>query len=146
MKFFFDRNTSVHIARILSHLDRKNNIVHQDEDGRFAEDEEDVNIIDALAAEDPKPVWITADLGQMRKPIERAALRDSQMTLFFRKRNNFTPHMQAMKMMAIWSTVVDLAQNVRAPTAFVIPGGSIGAKLNSKIDRLGNTADLFRDA
>ena len=144
MKFFFDRNTSLHIARMLNHFDRDNNIVHQDDDGRFAPDEEDVTIITTLASEDPRPVWVTADLAQLRSPIERAALRDSGMTIFFRKRNNFTPHMQALKMLAIWPTVVEYAHTARVPTAFVIPGGKIGAKLNTKIDRLGNTSDLFK--
>ena len=67
MKFFFDRNMSVHIARMINHFDRKNNVVHQDDDSRFEDDSEDTFIIEELSRERPKPVWITADLSQRRK-------------------------------------------------------------------------------
>jgi len=56
VKFFFDRCISVHIARMLSHFDRENNIVHQDDDARFQADSPDAEIINTLAAEIPKPV------------------------------------------------------------------------------------------
>jgi len=65
------------------------------------------------------------------------------MTLFFAKRNQLTPHAQALKWLAVWPTVVEFAGRSRVPTAFQIPFGRIGGKLNTKIDTLGRTASLF---
>lgn len=144
MKFFFDRNTSIHIARMLSHYDRQNNVVHQDDDIRFEWDSPDHEIILTLGGENPRPVWITADHGQRRDPIERAALRDSGMTIFFSKKNNGDPHFQSLKWLAVWPAVVSYAQTSKLPTAYEIPFGRIGAKLNEKINRLGPTSDLFK--
>ena len=35
MKFFIDRQISVHIARAMKHFERVHDVVHQDDDGRF---------------------------------------------------------------------------------------------------------------
>lgn len=144
MIFFFDRNIPCHLARMLGHFDRKNNIVHQDEDARFDRDSEDVHIIETLASANEKPYWITADLSQLKVPAERAALRDSGMTIFFCKRHSVSPHHQAIKILVLWPRIVELAETVRVPTAFEVPFGTIGGKLNDKITRLGNTADMFK--
>lgn len=129
---------------MLSNFEREHNVVHQDDDGRFAPDCEDVEIIRTLAAENPKPVWITADLTQKKNPAERAALRESRMTVFFAKRHRLTPHTQSLKWLAVWPTVVDFALTAKVPTAFMIPFGRLGGRLNTKIDRLGPTAGLFK--
>lgn len=144
MKFFFDRNLSVHIARMLDAFEQVHNVVHQDDDGRFDVDSEDTYIVSTLAAESPRPIWITNDLGQRRSPTERAALRASGMTIFFCKRNNLTPHLQSLKLLAVWPTIVDYATNTRVPAAYEIPFGRIGGQLNEKIRRLGNTVELFK--
>lgn len=144
MKFFFDRCLSVHIARMMHNYDRENNVVHQDDDVRFTHDTDDISMIETLASESPKPCWITADLSQRTVAAERVALRDSGMTIFFFKKNNGAPHHQALKALAIWPTLVDLAESARVATAFVIPFGRIG-KIGTKIDRLGNTSDLFKN-
>ena len=41
---------------------------------------------------------------------------------------------------------MEYAENAKVPSAFEIPFGGIGGRLNDKIDRLGNTSDLFRKA
>lgn len=143
MTFFFDRCIALPIARMLGAFELIHNVIHQDEDGRFENDSEDIEIINTLALESPRPVWITADIAQRRVNAERAALRDSGMTIFFCKRNNLTPHLQSLKMLAIWPTVVSRAVNVRVPTAFEIPFGRIGGQINEKIIRICNTSELF---
>jgi len=145
MKLFFDRNISVHIARMLDHFDRENNIVHQDDDARFMPDSKDVEIIRTLSGESPKPVWVTADISQKKNPNERAALGSSGMTIFFAKRNQLTPHVQSLKWLAIWPTLVEFAERARVPTAFQIPFGRIGGRLNTKIDTLGPTSSVFKN-
>jgi hypothetical protein len=142
VKFFFDRNVSHKLARIINAFEQDHNVTHQDWDGRFTDDSEDVHIINTLAAEREKPVWITADLRQRSNAAERAALRSSGMTVFFLKRSAVLPHHQALKMLAVWPTLVESAQNARVPTAFEIPIGRIGAKFNTKITRLCNTSEL----
>lgn len=143
MKFFFDRCLSIHLARMIGNFERMHNVVHQDDENKFTADSEDVEIINTLAAEDPKPVWITADISQRRNPSERAALRESGMTIFFCKRHSGTPHFQALKLLAVWPGIVEHAASVKVPTAFEIPFGRIG-KIVAKIDRLGPTRELFK--
>lgn len=145
MKFFFDRNLSVHLARMIGNFDRANTIVHQDDDGRFQHDSEDLHIIGTIGNEQPRPVWITADIAQRRVPEERAALRDSAMTIFFFKRNNGEIHYQALKMIAVWPAIIETMARTKQPTAYEVPAGRIGMKLmNQKIDRLCFTAELFK--
>ena len=65
MKFFFDRCISVHIARMMGHFDRKNMVVHQDDDSRFVDNDEDRNLIDTVSNDEPQPViWVTSDISQ----------------------------------------------------------------------------------
>lgn len=145
MTFFFDRNISVHIARMLNHYDRENNIIHQDDDGRFEPDSEDVHIIKTLSSETEKPHWMTADISQLKNPAERAALRDSGMTIFFcKKMAAVSRHHQSVKMLVIWPQILERAATVKLPTAFEVPFGKIGGRLNQKITRLAHTAELFR--
>ena len=128
---------------MLGHFERIHNVVHQDDDGRFGPDSEDVHLINTLAGESPKPVWITSDLSQKRVPAERAALRASGMTIFFCKRSNkLTPHIQTLKSIAVWPALVKAAETAKVPTAFEVPFGKIGAKLNEKIERICNTVEL----
>jgi len=127
---------------MLGHFERRHNVVHQDDDSRFDPDSEDVYIINTLASEPEKPVWITADISQRKNAEERAALRGSGMTLFFCKKAAVHPHHQALKLLAVWPTIVECAENARVPTAFEVPMGKIGGNLNRKITRLGNTSDL----
>jgi hypothetical protein len=144
--FFFDRQISIRIARMIAHFERVHTVVHQDDDGRFSPTDLDVDIITTIAADDPKPVWITADLAQRKHPIERAALGGSGMTMFFFKRfigQNQSPHFQSLKVLGVWPSIVKQAARVKVPTAFEIPFGSIGVP-RDKIDSLGPTAELFK--
>jgi hypothetical protein len=133
VNFFFDRNLSKHIARMLGHYDRENNLKHQDDDVRFEHDTSDVDIINTLAEERPKPIWVTADIMQRKNPAEGEALRSSGMTIFFCKRNSGDPHFQSLKMLAMWPTIVRYAATSKSPMAYEVPAGKIGMKSNDKI-------------
>ena len=143
MKFFFDRNISNHLANMLNAFDRRNQIVRQDDDRRFEQDSDDAHIIRALASEDPKPIWVTNDISQKKVPAERLALRESEMTIFFVRRNYHLPHHQALKLLAVWPTVIDFAEFVREPTAFMISSGQLAKSgIGRKVDKLCLTKDI----
>lgn len=143
MKFFFDRQISIHIARMIDHFERRHTVAHQDDDGRFQETDDDVFLIQTIAHESPTPVWVTADLAQKRRPHERVALRDSGMSVVFFKRfyKGKSFHDQAMKVLAVWPNIVALCEKVRSPTAFEVPSGS---PTSPKVDRLGPTGQILR--
>lgn len=143
MKFFFDCNLPLPIARAIGHLERNHTVIHQLDDGRFEQDSDDVHIITTLSHESPKPVWLTHDVSQRKIPAERAALRASGMNIFFWRRRSLTPHQQALKMVSVWPAIVQSALTAKVPTAFEIPCGPIGARLNDKIERICNTSELF---
>lgn len=128
---------------MLGQFERNHNVIHQDDDSRFEADSEDVHIINTLADDVPKPVWITADVSQRKNAAERVALRGSGMTIFFCRRFAVDPHHQALKLLAIWPTIVKSAQNARVPTAFEVPIGKIATgSINRKVTRLCNTSEL----
>lgn len=121
MNFFFDRCVSVRIARMLGAYERDHQIIHQDDDARFTTETTDVELITAIA-DDPKPVFITADISQRREPLERKALRDSGLTIFFIRRgfHQLPFHQQAVKLLNLWREIVRLAERAKEPTAFEI--------------------------
>jgi hypothetical protein len=138
LNFFFDRCVSIRIARMLAAFDRLHQVTHQDDDARFDNDTPDVELIRLIAEDDPKPVLITADVTQRKDPIERKALRESQLTVVFLRRgfHQLTFHQQAVKLLTIWPEVVKHVERVREPTAFEISPAA------RKLDRLGATKDL----
>jgi hypothetical protein len=138
LKFFFDRNIAVRLARMLSALDAQHQVVHQDDDPRFCRRSEDVFIIATLAAEHPKPVFLTADLNMRAKyPHERKALSESGLTLVFFRRtfHNLDFYVQAAKLVKIWPTIVAGTGRCRCPTAFEVTP-------NAKLVELGPTKSL----
>lgn len=145
MKFFFDRNVSKHLARMLHGIDREHSIVHQDDDNRFEDTSTDVHIINTLASETPKPVFLTQDIGQKKDPDERKALADSGMSIvFWRKLSQASHFDQAIRVLAIWPAIVDYCDRCKVPTAFEVPSGKIPKDLPRKLDDLGPTQELFR--
>ena len=141
MKFFFDRNISVHIARMIGHFDRQNIIVHQDDDSRFQSRDDDVHLIETIGSETPRPIRITADINQRREPTERAALASSGMhVVFFKRLHRASFHDQAVKVLMIWPTLCDLCSTAREPTAFEVPAGPLRSR---KVTRLGTSRELL---
>lgn len=143
MKFFFDRNISEHLAKIIAAYDRANTIVHQDRDARFDPRTTDEDLIMAVGQESPKPVWVSADIAQKKKNgVERLALVNSGMTLvFFRGGFNSTPfHQQAVKILTVWPNIVQLTQYAKGPTLFEVSNGMS----SNKVEDLGLVKDCLR--
>jgi predicted nuclease of predicted toxin-antitoxin system len=139
MKFFFDRCLPVRLAKMLDAYDTENQVVHQDEDGRFTNMDEDIKIIATLADENPPPVLITADVNMYtRRPDERLALRNSNLTCVFIKKgfNNLPIHDQAVKMLKLWPQIVEQTSRCKEPTAFEISPSA------TKLQRYRLTRDL----
>jgi len=142
LRFFIDRNISVHLARMLSHFDRENTILHQD-DSNFDARLDDPSLIRAVAAMDPKWVWVSADINQVRRePVERLALADSGMhAVFFRPGfNNQKPVFQAIKLISAWQTIVYQCRLAKVPSIFMVSD----QMHNSKVEKYGNSTDLAR--
>jgi hypothetical protein len=122
LHFFFDRCVACRLVRMLDAYDVHNTARHLDDDARFEKTSADVDIIATVAADVPKPVYVTADLANRRVPEERAALRDSGMSIVFLrgKFHHIAIHDQAVKLLRIWPEVVAACERCREPTAFEI--------------------------
>jgi hypothetical protein len=121
MKFWFDRNIAVNIAHILRAFDKQHEVVHQDDDPRFARTDADTFIIPTVAAEYPRPVFITADISMYaRVPLERKALAASGMSIVFFKKgfHSLEYHTQAVKILTVWPKIVEVVADAHVPTAF----------------------------
>ncbi len=138
----------MHIARMVGNFERAHDVIHQDDDANFQPTDEDVDIVKKVSELYRPAVWITADIAQKRKPDERAALRDSGLSVFFFKGifgEGKDPHFQVLKVLSAWPRIVEEATRAKVPTAYEIPCGPAGVRL-AKIDRLGPTAELFKKA
>lgn len=124
LRFFFDRNISVHLARMLSHFDRVNVVLHQD-DSSFPADTADTDLIRNVAVMEPKWVWVSCDIDQVRRrPDERLVLAGSEMSAvyFWSGFNSQKPRDQAIKLIRCWDNVVEQCKLARKPTVFTVPG------------------------
>ena len=129
---------------MLHDIDREHSIVHQDDDNRFEDTSTDVHIINTLAAEEPKPVFLTEDISQKKNPEERKALANSGMSIVFWRKLSQAAHTdQAIRVLAIWPSIVDYCNHCKVPTAFQVPAGKIPKDLPRKLDTLGATRELF---
>jgi len=121
MNFFFDRNIAIHLVRMLDAYDIENAIRHLDDDARFDATDKDEYIIKTVAEDDPRPVFITADVNMYtRNPNERRALAGSGLTCVFIKKgfHNQAFHQQAVNLLKIWPDIVRDTTRCRVPTAF----------------------------
>lgn len=138
MTVFFDRCIAPRLARIIEAYDPNTTIRHQDLDNRFTDRTDDETIIRTVARDDPTPIFITSDISQRRQENERAALRDSGMTVVFfaRRMNSLSFREQAIKIIRIWDALMLECRTCKVPTAFEVRVGS------DKIGRIGPTAGL----
>jgi hypothetical protein len=141
VNFFFDRNISEHFARMLDAYDRNNSISHQDRDARFTPETDDVTLIRTVGGDDPKPVWVSADVSQYQRfPAERLALVESGMhAVFFRAGfHNQSFRDQAIKLLTVWDNVARQCATARAPTLF-----EVGSRIHSnKVEAIGPMSGL----
>ncbi|NLF31087.1 MAG: hypothetical protein GX591_09400 [Planctomycetes bacterium] len=137
MKFYFDNNLPIRLARMLNHFDAGHTVSHITEDRRFQHNTPDVDIIASLAAESPRPVFLTADMSMYRKvPVERLALADSGLTIVFFRRNfdNLDFPTRAWKLVKLWPQIIAETTRCRVPTMFEITAKA------EKVQSLGPTA------
>jgi hypothetical protein len=123
---------------MLAAYERTHQIVHQDDDARFTQETTDIELITAIAAERPKPVFVTADASQQRDPLERKALSERNLTVIFVRRgfHQLEFHQQAVKLLTHWPEIVKQAERAKEHTAFEISPAA------RKVDRLCQTIDL----
>lgn len=140
MNFFFDRNISIQIARMVNHYDRIHNVIGQDDDARFSDTTSDPELIRELASDRPKPVYLTADISQRKNPQERQALRESDMTVVFfaSQFHNLKFRDQVLRVFYVWDILVKRCERARPATAFEISP----RVTNQKVTRLCLTKDL----
>ena len=123
MKFFFDRCIPIRLVRMLAAFDPEHEIVHEDDDPRFDPRSEDVFIIETLAGENPKPMFLTGDLNMRSKvPHERKALKESGLKIvFFRKTfHNVSMEDQAVKLIKAWPAIKNATCRCASPTVFEV--------------------------
>jgi hypothetical protein len=82
MRFFFDRNMSPRLARMIDIYERDSSVIHHDDDGRFTPTTTDVEWIRALAADDPSWVVLSGDGRILKNRVELAALNEARLTFF----------------------------------------------------------------
>jgi hypothetical protein len=125
LTFFFDNCMSTRLARALQELAffPKDTIRHQKDDPRFKSDSLDVDIYNALAGDDPRPVVVSSDLSQKtRGSPERQALRASGLTAVFFAKNyaNLRMHPQAVLTIKVWPDIREAVSRCTKPTLFVV--------------------------
>lgn len=120
---------------MLDAYDGRNPVRHLDDDRRFNPRSTDVQIITTVASDDPRPVYVTADLENRTVPEERAALRDSGMSVIFLRRrfHHLDFHVQAVKLLTLWPQILKECSRCVEPTAFEITPAA------NKLTRLGPT-------
>ena len=130
VKFYFDENLSPRFARVLTEVYHQSShqLIPTTSDARFPRGTKDFEIISRLAAEAPKPVFLTADVNMHTKyPTERQALVDSRLTVFFFKKGfQVLPFPdQVQKLIATWPKVVYHAERCRTGAFEVNPNGKV---------------------
>jgi PIN like domain len=113
MRFFFDRNMSPRLARMIDIYERDSSVIHHDDDGRFAPTTTDVEWIRALAADDPPWVVLSGDGRILKNRVELAALNEARLTFFCMSKawSHMGLHEYTWKFVKLWPSVVELAKS-----------------------------------
>jgi hypothetical protein len=118
MRFFFDRNMSVYIARMMRELEREHTVRHLDDDERFVCTTPDTEWMSVLG-KDGHPPWIviSGDGRILRNKAELAALRDAKLTFFCMSKQwtNMPKYEYAWKFVKVWP---DILENAKLASAF----------------------------
>lgn len=132
MRFFFDRNISSRLARMVDALDAEHIVRAHDDDGRFNPMTPDVEWIRVLAADEPRWIVVSGDGRILRNRIELAAVKEAKLIFFCL--NKQWMHMkfyeQAWKLIKVWPDVVENARGA-TPRIYEISGGA-----GLKVERL----------
>ena len=133
MRFFFDRNMSALLARMVDVFDRQHSVLSYYDDERFTPTTPDVEWIKVLAADDPIWVVVSGDGRILKNKTELSALKEAKLTFFCL--SNQWMHMnfqkeQAWKFIKVWPDVVENAKGT-TPRIYEISGGA-GLKIERK--------------
>jgi PIN like domain len=127
MRFFFDRNLSYRIARMIDAFDPDHDARHLDDDRRFVETAGDTEWITTLSGDEPP--WhaiVSLDARMLTRPDESAALRRSGLKFFVLERwDRMKLHEQAWKFVKVWPDIVQHAAGHRAKVFEVVSGRSL---------------------
>lgn len=126
MSFFFDRNMSPYLARMVSIYAREHTVVHHDEDGRFTPTTRDVEWITALSADVPPWVVLSGDGRILKNRAERAALEEAKLTFFCMAKvwTHMSIHEYAWRFIKIWPEIVE-ASKVSSPRVFEVAASKV---------------------
>ena len=128
MRFFFDRNVSPHLARMLAAYAARDGheIRALDDDPRFQKTTPDVEWLATLGSDDPSWIVICGDSAILTNAAERAALEEANLTFFCLTKSwmKMTFGDQAWRLVKEWHKIVAKAQSVKdKPRIFKIHWG-----------------------
>jgi len=124
MRFFFDRNFSSRIARMVEIFELDHTARHHDQDARIDQTTTDVEWLKALGS-DPEPWAIISGDGRILKnKVERKVLDETGFKFFCLSRQwmKMKFHEQTWKFIKVWPDIVEAA-TTRRHRIFEISGG-----------------------
>jgi len=126
MRFFFDRNMSPRLARMIDVYETAHQVRHHDDDSRFGPNTTDVEWIKVLGADDPPWVVISGDGRILRNKAEAAVLKEAKLTFFCMSRvwTHMKIHEYVWKFLKLWPDIVENAQ-VAASRIFEVSGSKV---------------------
>lgn len=132
MRFFFDRNMSLRIARMVGAFEREHTAQAHDDDPRFANTTPDIEWIQALGADDPTWIVISGDGRILKNKAELQALKEARLTFvcMTKQSMHIRIYEYAWKFMKVWPEIVENAGGTD-PRIFEVAGGKA-----LKVDRM----------
>ena len=112
MRFFFDRNMSPYLTRMVSIYAREHTVIHHDDDGRFTHTTSDIEWITALSADNAPWIVLSGDGRILKNKSERAALEEAKLTFFCMAKvwTHMQIHEYAWRFIRIWPEIVDASK------------------------------------
>jgi PIN like domain len=126
MRFFFDRNMSVYLARMIAALERNHVIRHHDDDPRFAFNTPDTEWISILGKDEERWIVLSGDGRILRNSAEHSALRDARLTFFCMSRQwmSMPLYEYAWKFVKVWPDILENAKLMSSyQCVFEVTGG-----------------------
>lgn len=129
--YFFDRNISPRLAKMVELFDLDATVTPHDE--RFAQNAKDIEWIGSLTEDKSQPVVVTGDPRIMQNKAEAQALAGSGLTFFFLWKGftKLNHEDQTITLLKAWTNIRSKAR-ARRPMLFQV-------RSNGKIDEIGPT-------
>ena len=126
MRYFFDNNLSIHLARAIAALCKPERIEVTHLRDKFPANISDVEWIDALASEQD---WVVISQDRLtRNPLEKEALRRSGLIAFILVKG-WSRHREwdiAAQLVRWWPRIMEAAEMVQGGAAFEVPWNVTG--------------------